>query len=185
MRFSPTFVPFAIFFVFFLILAYRTLRFASKIKANVTDGTLGKEIHLQTPFGSVDLKPQQGADSDLLGIPKYPGAVAVRELTSSAYEADFHLTGHDGHYVAETYRTDDEAGMVLDFYLRELPDWHQDQHYQHGYRLIREDAGSQKAITIQRFAGRTSIQYAVVHQNQPANNAGTTFNSDSSFGVLR
>ena len=185
MRFSPFFVPFLVFLVLFLAAAFRALRFLSKIRATVSNGQLGKEIHLETPMGAIDLKPQPGTDADLASILKYPGATPVRELTSTAYEADIHLEGHEGRYISETFRTDDAAGIVLDFYLRELPNWQQDRFYQHGYRLIHEDPGCQRAITIHRFGGHTRIEYAVVHSPEQTAPAGTTFGSESNFGVLR
>jgi hypothetical protein len=185
MRFSPIFVPFAVFFLLFLAAASRALRFFWKVRASVSDGQFGKAVHLETPLGAIDLRPQQGPDSDLASIPKYPGAVPVRELTSPSYEVDIHAPGHTGRYASETFRTDDQAGMVLDFYKRELPDWQQDRFYQHGFRLIHENAGCQRAISIRRQNDQTAIEYAVVHPEQDVSSSGTIPGSDSNFGVLR
>jgi hypothetical protein len=185
MRFSPIFLPFAVFLIFLLILAFRVLRFLTKVRATFSDGQLGKEIHLETPVGAIDIKPQQGADPDLASIPKYPGATPAHDLVSPRYEADLNVPGHSGRYASESFRTDDQVETVLGFYRRELPDWQQDRFYQHGYRLIHENAGCQHAITIQHFGGRTTIEHAVVHPKQETSKTGTTFSSDSNFGVLR
>ena len=186
MRFAPIFMPLAIFLLFFLIAAFRALRFLSRIRATVSDSPLGKGVHLETPFGTIDLKPQQGEDADLASIPKYPGAVPT-VLTAKTYEADINIAGHAGRYLSASYTTDDPAGVVIDYYLREFPSWHQDRSFQNGYRLILEDSGCQRAITVHRFGKRTTIEYAIVHKENivQAAAAGTTFASDSNFGVLR
>jgi hypothetical protein len=178
-------VPALLFAGFVLIAALNVIRFVRGIRAVVSDGALGKTIHVDTPAGALDLKPRSGRDPMLASLVMYPGAQPVESLTSG-YEASFSLFGHGLQCAAEKYGTPDPAQAVREFFERNLPDWNWDRHNDgSGERLCHDDGGCRLAITIRREGSQTIIEPAVARKSDSISAVGPVISSDSTYGVLR
>ena len=185
MRNYLSLVPTLLFTAFALVAVFRAIRFVRRIRAVVSDGAMGKTIHLDTPAGAVDIKPRTGRDPALAALPLYPGSLPF-EPEKPGYDASFNLFGRALELTAEKYWTPDGAGAVRDFFERSLPGWQWDRHYDtSGDRLRHDDGVTNLAITIRREGGRTIIEPVVSRKTSSNGSLGPVISSDSTYGVLR
>ena len=174
LRFAPILVPPLLFLLFLLIVALFVFLFVKKSRATVTDGKLGQSVHLDTPFGSVDIRPHQGHDPNLASIPRYPGGMpiepepkpsqsAVAAAQSAEYDFAFHIAGRAGRSLNEQVWTPDSISMVIDYYEREFPGWKRDMHLDWAWRFEEGTLACERAITIRNRNNRTEIEYSVLY----------------------
>jgi hypothetical protein len=157
------------------------LRFAKSIGATVSDTKMGKTVHLQTPIGTFDLKPQDGLDPSLAGMLVFPGAAHV-ESQPPEYQADIRLLGREYHMFSATYWTVSPVDVVWDFYKRELPDW-QEEMGTNARGFVQRTPECTRKIQVFSRDGRTLIETGVSMNRSAA--AGADASSASGYGVLR
>jgi hypothetical protein len=185
LHFSLALIAPLLFGILVCFAVFRVIRFARQIRAVVSDGALGKTIHLDTPAGAVDIKPRTGRDPVLAALPLYPGSLPF-EPEKPGYDTSFNLFGRGLQLTAEKYWTADGAGAVRDFFERNLPGWQWDRHYDASGDRLRHDEGETiLAITIRREDGRTIIEPAVSRKTSSNGSLGPVISSDSTYGVLR
>jgi len=84
----------------------------------------GKDVQIVTPFGGLNVKTNDAHVLDSIGLPGYPGAIAVTEDTGNdhAHSADVDMSFGDFklRVKAADYRTDDAADKVEAFYRNGL-----------------------------------------------------------------
>jgi hypothetical protein len=84
----------------------------------------GKDVQIVTPFGGMNVKTNDAHVLDTIGLPAYPGAIAVTEDTGNdhAHSADVDMSFGDFKLRVKTadYRTDDAPDKVEAFYRNGL-----------------------------------------------------------------
>jgi hypothetical protein len=83
-----------------------------------------KDVKIVTPFGGMNVKTNEADVLGAIGLPAYPGAVAVQEDTGNdhAHSADVDMSfgGFKLRVKAAGYRTDDSPDKVEAFYRNGL-----------------------------------------------------------------
>lgn len=90
------------------------LRYLSRgVQVHVTEAKNGKQVAIQTPVGSFEVKKE--VNEAQLGLPVYPGATRVKDEDSAAISMDF---GGEGgvHLVVAKFETTDDLDKVRSFY---------------------------------------------------------------------
>jgi hypothetical protein len=169
---------------FAFVIGHILHRFAKNISSTVTDDKLGKAVHVETPIGVFDLKPQPTKDPLLASIPVYPGAAPL-ESEPPEYEAGIRVLGRGFRMFAAKYWTSTPVDMVWEFYKRELPDWEENRKGAYGREYVHHECGCTRKVQVYSRDGRTLIDTAVWRKGAAAVAAGAGNSSDSSYGVLR
>ena len=171
---------------FAFVLGHILLRFARGIRATVSDTKPGKAIHIQTPIGSFDLKPQTELHPALASIMVYPGATPV-ESQPPEYEADAHILGREFQIFVATYWTLTPADVVWEFYRRELPGWQESRQRGRGRSLMRREPDGERTVRVSSQNGSTLIENKVSMKGRASAAAASASagSSDSGSGVLR
>jgi len=176
-----TVIKLFIFALFALTIAQVLMRFIRGIQANVSDGASGKTVHIQTPVGTVDLKPNTSLHPALASILVYPGAAPL-ESQPPEYEADIALLGREFQILVAGYWTATPEDVVWQFYRRELPGWQENnQGGARGRSLMRCEQDCERSVRVYSQNGRTQIENRVTTKQL----AGAAAASSSSYGVLR
>lgn len=170
-------------FVVVVVLSQILVRIARSIRATVSDSKAGKAVHIETPIGYFDLKPQEALDPALASILIYPGATRT-ESQPPEYEADIHVLGRDYRILVATYWTLTSADVVWEFYKRELPGWQEKRQRGQGRSLTQEAADGVRTVRVYTQNGGTFIETRV-SQNPKADAAAAGQSSDTRFGILR
>src|SRR5207248_6388414 len=118
------FAPFLIFAAVFSLVFLGVHSAVRKMRDSITGAMNGKEVHLRSPWGSLDVHAAGSLDPRLAKIMMYPGAAPVDSGVSS-YEAELHLPNNDIKEITARYWTSTPEQIVWEFYQRELPDWQQ------------------------------------------------------------
>jgi hypothetical protein len=82
----------------------------------------GDNVQIGTPFGSMNVKTNDNANTAGLGIAVYPGAVPDKENGKNSDSADVNMSFGSFHLGvrAASYRTNDSQDQVLNFYKKDL-----------------------------------------------------------------
>lgn len=90
----------------------------------IVDNKNGKhdDVAISTPFGSMQVKTNDHADTSSIGLAVYPGAVPVKDGDHDHDSADVNMSFGDFHLgvKAASFQTDDSTDKVLDFYRKDL-----------------------------------------------------------------
>jgi hypothetical protein len=172
-----------LFALFAFVLVQLLHRFARGFRATVSDQKAGKAVHVETPLGGFDLKPQEKLCPELASILVYPGATPTQSQPPE-YEADGQFLGREFHILVATYWTSSPADVVWEFYRRELPDWQEKRQHGYGRSLVLETADGTRTVRVYSHNANTLIETRVSrkHKSQ-AGAAGES--SDTRFGMLR
>lgn len=100
----------------------RLVIFARRFHINVRPGEEGAALHVETPFGNLDLEPRQRLDARFASFVFYPRAQPQMD-GSPEYLASGGPAGHRWRSMTATYWTREGSGTVLDFYRNQLPRW--------------------------------------------------------------
>jgi hypothetical protein len=82
----------------------------------------GDNVDIGTPFGSMQVKTNDKADTAALGLTAYPGAVPVKENDKDSSNADINMSFGGFHLgvKAAAFQTPDQQEKVLAFYRKDL-----------------------------------------------------------------
>ena len=130
----------------------------------------GKTV-VETPVGSVTVRQRKGADPRLLGIPVYPGAVAVEsdDRKLATIELELGDTYKEFSFAAAEYTTGDEASRVVEYYRSKLPSsWIIREKRHGGWEMSYEKGGYKRIVAVKERDARTHITLASV--GEPASN---------------
>ena len=90
----------------------------------ITSDKNGKNdnVDISTPFGSMQVKSNDKADSAGLGLTTYPGAVPVKDDKDDSNSADLNMSFGDFHMGLKviSYQTNDSPDKVLAFYRKDM-----------------------------------------------------------------
>ena len=145
--------------------------FARHVRVETAEGARGKNVSVETPFGSVHVREDSQADLKRLGVPLYPGATPDTDRAKSA-KVDLSFGSSDDSkqfaVVAGEYATADPIGKVREFYRGELPHWmvSSDRNGQVSFSFTED--GYQKIIVLECRDGGTRIK--LVSIGEPAAN---------------
>jgi hypothetical protein len=175
----PAFVAFVAF-----VLAQLVLHFVRSMRVNITDAMSGKAVHVKTPLGGFDLKPQDKLAPELARMLVYPGAAPLASQPTE-YEAEGNLLGREFHVLVASYQTTTPLEIVWEFYRRELVDWREKQ--SGSLRsLVRESAEGTQTIRVHQQGSNTLIETRIsLKPKTGAAAAGVSGPSDTRFGMLR
>lgn len=153
-------VPFAAFALAFLAGAVALWYIAKHTTITQTQTKAGKALHLEAPFGTLDVKPEGKPDPRLAELPVYPGALPEDPAT-----ADTRTELYVGHQtleeVSSTHWTADAEDAVWKFFRRELPDWPCNLVQRSGKELIHPEPDGVRLIRVTRKADRTIIETCI------------------------
>jgi hypothetical protein len=79
-------------------------------------------VDIGTPFGSMQVKTNDKADTAAIGVTAYPGAVPVKENNKDSDSADINMSFGNFHLgvKAASFQTPDQQDKVLAFYRKDL-----------------------------------------------------------------
>jgi hypothetical protein len=82
----------------------------------------GGNVDIGTPFGSMQVKTNDTADTAAIGLSAYPGAVPVKENDKNSNSADINMSFGGFHLgvKAAAFQTTDPQEKVLAFYRKDL-----------------------------------------------------------------
>ncbi len=127
------------------------------------------KVDVETPFGSVRVKRQAGADARLFGVPVYPGATRSDDHRKVAsVELDLGREHNELTIVAAEYTTLDSADKVAEFYKANLTNWIVKKSRHGGWELRIHEGGNERVVVIRERGGLTHIGLASV--GEPAAN---------------
>ncbi len=129
----------------------------------------GKTV-VETPVGSVTVRKGKRADPRLLGIPVYPGAVAVENEEGKAATVELEMGDeyHEFGFVAAHYTTADEPARVAEYYRSALPSSCIFTVKRHGWQIRCEQGGYKRIVAVKERDGGSHITLASV--GEPASN---------------
>jgi hypothetical protein len=96
------------------IVVWGGLRYLSRsVRVHVNEAKTGKQVSVQTPIGSLEVK--KDVNEAQLGLPIYPGATRLKDEDSATVNMNF--GGEQGvHLVVAKFETTDDLGKVRSFY---------------------------------------------------------------------
>lgn len=159
-------VPIAAFLVAFAVGALVLWYVAKHSRITETQTSSGRGLHLETPIGTLDSRPEKNLDPRLAKLPLYPGAMRL-----DPNRADTVATLGYGHTamqeVSTTYWTPDSEESVWHFYRSELPDWPRNLVKHLGKELIHDEPDGVRLIRITREQDRTLIETCIKPPGYP------------------
>lgn len=129
-------------------------------RVKITETTVGQEIHLQTPVGSLDVEPRSKSDPRLASMMQYPGAIPA-DRRAAEYESDIQFGPKHFKQIGADYWTSDPVDIVWAFYRRELPNWSVNLDRHMGHELVEQTAGCKRMIRVYRKQDRTTIEHSI------------------------
>jgi hypothetical protein len=159
-------VPFAAFAGAFLVGAVALWFLAKATKISEAETKFGKTLHVETPVGTLDVRPEAKLDSRLAAIPIYPGAVPENPMAAESI-TDLKVGRKTAQDVSATYWTPASQQQVWDFYRQQLPDWPRNLVDSQGKELIRHEPGWALLIRVSGGRDRTLIETSVKPPEYP------------------
>src|SRR5689334_8570193 len=154
------FVPVLIFLGVFLGGFFAMLRFVRKTRMTSEMTASGEALHLQTPLGTVDIRPESKLDARLASIPVYPGALPVQPAVADQV-TEFHFRSHTTTDVSTSCWTPDPVKTVEDFYRRELPGWTRNLIEHSGWELVEATRNCVRMVRVFASQDRTIIEHSI------------------------
>jgi hypothetical protein len=142
---------------------------ARNIHVEHTQTAAGESVRVETPVGSMQVRPHRRLDPKTVGIPVYPGAIREDDDGHAAsFEFDSGFSHKEFTILAAEYSTPDSVDRVRDFYSKELPHWIVSKSRHSRLRMEYTEGGYKRFIVIDEKHGRTHIALASV--GEPAAN---------------
>lgn len=104
-------IPFIAFAVAFLVGAVALWFLAKKTKVSQAETKFGKTLHVETPVGTLDVRPEAKLDSRLATIPIYPGAMPQNPMAAESI-TDLKVGWKTAQDISATYWTLDSEKHV-------------------------------------------------------------------------
>ena len=159
-------IPFAAFAGAFLVGAVALWFLAKKSKISQTETQSGKTFHLETPVGTLDVRPEAKLDPRLAAIPIYPGAMPENAMAAESV-TNLKVGWKTAQDISAKYWTPDSEKQVWDFYRQQLPDWPRNLVESQGKELIRHEPGWALLIRVSNGRDRTLIETSVKPPEYP------------------
>ncbi len=159
-------VPFAAFAGAFLVGAVALWILAKKSKISQTETKFGKTLHVETPVGTLDVRPEAKLDPRLAPIPIYPGAMPENPMAAESV-TDLKVGCKNAQNISAMYWTSDSEKQVWDFYRQQLPDWPRNLVRSQGKELIYKEPGWVLLLRVSSGRDRTTIETSVKPPEYP------------------
>jgi hypothetical protein len=159
-------IPFAAFAVAFTFGALVLWWIAKRTRISQSDTASGKAVHVETPLGTLDMRPEAKLDPRLATIPIYPGAMPQNPLAAEEV-SEIHFGWRTAQNISATYWTPDNEKQVWDFYRQQLPDWPRNLVNTQGKELIRNEPGWVLLIRVSGGGERTVIETSIKPPEYP------------------
>ncbi len=153
----------------FFCLVMFGLYVAHNVRVEHTRNGSDETVLLDTPVGSMKVRPHQRLDPKAVGIPVYPGAVREdRDTNAASFEFDFDSRHKEFSVLGAEYSTSDSLDRVRNFYHRELPHWMISKARHGRFQMEYTEDGYKRFVVLSERHGRTRIALASV--GEPASN---------------
>ena len=159
-------VPFAAFAGAFLVGAVALWFVAKSSKISQTATKFGKTLHVETPVGTLDVRPEAKLDTRLASLPIYPRAMPANPMAIESI-TDLRVGWKTAQDISATYWTPDSEKQVWDFYRQQLPDWPRNLVQSQGKELIHKEPGWVLLIRVSGGRDRTTIETSVKPPEYP------------------
>ena len=142
---------------------------AHNVRVEHTRNGSSETVLLDTPMGSMKVRPHQRLDPKSVGIPVYPGAVREdRDTNAASFEFDFDSRHKEFTVMGAEYSTSDSLDRVRAFYRQELPHWIISKARHNRWQMEYSENGYKRFIVLKERSGRTRIGLASM--GEPASN---------------
>jgi hypothetical protein len=142
---------------------------AHNVRVEHTRNGSSETVLLDTPVGSMKVRPHQRLDPKSVGIPVYPGAVREdRETNAASFEFDFDSRHKEFTVMGAEYSTSDSLDRVRAFYHQELPHWIISKSRHNRLQMEYSENGYKRFVVLTERHGRTRIGLASM--GEPASN---------------
>jgi len=159
----------AVAMVGFFCLVIFGLYVAHNVRVEHTRNGSDETVLLDTPVGSMKVRPHQRLDPKAVGIPIYPGAVREdRDTNAASFEFDFDSRHKEFSVLGAEYTTSDSIDRVRNFYHQELPHWMISKSRHGRFQMEYTEDGYKRFVVLSERHGRTRIGLASV--GEPASN---------------
>ena len=137
-------------------------RFASRIHiSHAPDGQHDGTVRIETPLGNLRVQKQAEIDPKLLGMPIYPGAVAVKGQ-GARVDLDLDFVDKSLRVAAVRMETGDPMDKVVAFYRQEASEYSFNQKSGNAVEFHCSEGPWKKIIAITERRGKTNISLANV-----------------------
>lgn len=160
------FIPFAAFAAAFLVGAVALWFIVKKTKVSESYTSAGKSVHLDNPFGTLDLRREVQLDPRLAQIPIYPGA-QQQNPSSPESVSELRVRGRVLQDITVAYWTSDDAQQVWDFYRQRLPGWQENLDTAQGKELISREGDGVRLVRVSRDGEQTKIETCIKPPTYP------------------
>lgn len=146
------------------------LYLAHHVRVDAADGDHGKNVNVETPFGSVHVREDSTFDPKRFGVPVYPGAMLDSDHHKLA-KVELNFGGDDSKQlalVAGEYTTADPIDKVREYYRQELPHWMISDNRHGKVDISFQEGGQKKIIVLEERSRGTRIK--LVSIGEPAVN---------------
>jgi hypothetical protein len=150
-------IPFAAFATAFVTGAIALWFLGKGTKMSQSETRSGKALHVESPLGSLDVRPEAKLDPRLAQIPNYPGAMPENAMSSESV-SELRIGDRTLQEISAIYWTPDSVHQVWDFYRQHLPDWPRHLAEAQGKELIHQEADCVRLIRISTRGYRTLIE---------------------------
>jgi hypothetical protein len=142
---------------------------ARSIHVERRETSAGESVRVETPVGTVQVRPRERLDPQRVGIPVYPGAIREdHDHNAASLEFDSDSTHKEFTVLGAEYSTSDSVERVREFYRKQLPHWMISKSRHGRLRMEYTENGYKRFIVIDEKHGRTHIGLASV--GEPASN---------------
>lgn len=159
----PVFVIFVPLLIFMAVCVggfFAMLRFIKKTKVTTEMTNAGEAMHMETPLGTFDVRPETKLDARIASIPSYPGALPNQPGIADQV-TEFHFRGQATTEVSTSYWTPDPAQVVQEFYARELPAWNRNLIAHTGWERVEQLPDCVRMVRVYTAQGRTIIEHSI------------------------
>jgi len=159
-------VPFAAFAAAFCFGAVGLWWAAKRTRISQTETRAGKALHVDSPLGTLDVRPEAKLDARLARIPLYPGAMPENPAGAESV-SELHIGGRTLQEISANYWTPDSTQQVWDFYRQQLPDWPRNLDEARGKELILQQTDCVLLIRVTKQQDRTLIETCIKPPGYP------------------
>jgi hypothetical protein len=159
-------IPFAAFAAAFLIGAVALWFLGKRTEISQTETKFRKRLHVESPCGTLDVRPEAKLDSRLASIPLYPGAMPENASAAESV-SDLRVGWKIARDISATYWTPASEEQVWNFYRQQLPDWPRNLVQAQSKELIHNEPGWVLLIRVSGGRDRTVIETSVKPPQYP------------------
>jgi hypothetical protein len=160
------FIPFAAFATAFLVGAIGLWLVGKRTRISETMTPSGKALHVDSPLGTLDVRPEAKLDPRLAQIPTYPGAMPENSGSAESV-SELHVGQRTLQEISASYWTPDSVQQVWEFYRQQLPDWPRNLVNAQGKELIRDETDCVRLVRVSRRGERTVIDTCIKPPGYP------------------